>query len=138
MKNAPQTDFNEYRYISTLYRFSSVLAWFRLIEKEQAFLRLQDEHQENISKAIFNFRNALADGKKTEILIARDLCETLDVNTEKWTQKMWEILGIEVDYILHLYEHENNVKQVSELREDKQKALLDAVSYTHLRAHETS
>mgnify|MGYP006244888033 FL=1 len=38
---------------------------------------------------------------------------------------MWEILGIEVDYILHLYEHENNVKQVSELREDKQKALLD-------------
>ena len=80
LKDAPQTDFNEYRYISTIYRFCAVLAWIRVIKKEESFLRIKDEYQVVISKAILKFQNALADGKEVESLITNDLCKIFNFN----------------------------------------------------------
>lgn len=130
LKDAPQTDFNEYRYISTIYRFCAVMAWISVLKKEQSFSQIKDDYQQSISTAIHNFRNALADGKEVEKLIARDLCKTFNFNTYKWTSKTWVALGIEIDHFLHVYRHKNKVIQLTDLNAEQQKKLLDDICNT--------
>ncbi|MGB1205462.1 MAG: hypothetical protein ACPG5B_07450 [Chitinophagales bacterium] len=127
LKDAPQTDFNEYRYISTIYRFCAVLAWVRIVKKEQSFSRIQDDYQKSISKAIYNFQNALADGKEVEALIAKDLCKMFCFNTSKWSEKIWVNIGIEIDNILHTYRHQHMVIQLLDLDIESQNKLLDDI-----------
>lgn len=75
-KNDVTTDFDEYKYISTLYRLGCLLGWIRAIKKEQSFIKFEnDDISRRISKSLSSLENSLADGPHTEEERIRRLVE---------------------------------------------------------------
>ena len=76
-KDAPDIEFYQYNYISTLYRLCAVLGWIRAVRREVASLDVGgDDVNEELENAITNFQDALASnhftsGKQVDYLTTR-------------------------------------------------------------------
>lgn len=70
------TDFDNYKYISTLYRLGALLGWITAIKKEQSYIRASnDGDSKKLLEALNKLEKSLADGPHTEENRARYLCE---------------------------------------------------------------
>lgn len=66
-KDDIKTTFEEYKFISTIYRLSALLGWLRALRSEQSFIRHRKKSvHKKIVTAIADFEEALADGPHVE------------------------------------------------------------------------
>lgn len=68
LRHETNTAFEDYKYVSTLYRFAALLGWIQAIRKEQFSLKpVKEEAYSAITEAIANLEHALADGPHIEL-----------------------------------------------------------------------
>lgn len=61
------SDYSNYKYLSTIYRFMSVFAWLRLAGRELTYYKVSKEkHIIDLNNAIFQFKSSIADGRGSE------------------------------------------------------------------------
>ncbi len=77
----PQTTFNKYKYISTLYRIAALIGWIRAIRREQSYLAQPEMFSGVELHSQFNeFDKALADGPHVEVHIVTNLCRLWSIS----------------------------------------------------------
>ncbi|MCF5869165.1 hypothetical protein Q7I15_05165 [Aeromonas veronii] len=107
------TDFDNYKYISTLYRLGSLLGWITAIKKEQSYIRASnDGDSKKLLEALNKLETSLADGPHTEENRAKYLCNIWNINVQQ--NKLME-LGAEISRIVKHELKANNVQLISDL-----------------------
>jgi len=82
--DAPNTAFNQYKKISTIYRLAALLGWFRAYMKELSYLPVDDDKKMySLEKAIDMVRNVLASGLDVEKQRVEAILRTLGLNIPK-------------------------------------------------------
>lgn len=107
------TDFEDYKYVSTLYRLASLLGWMYAIKKEQSYLKPTNLNSSNeISEALLDIESGLSDGPHVET-------ERLKRITELWglTVPDGEIsnLSVSLERVLKTNLKKYDVKLATEL-----------------------
>ena len=96
-RQAPKNPYNQYRYISTLYRLCVVLGWVRATKKELAGVDLEDARQlQNIDASINAFQQSLFDnqfmeGERVRFLMKKWDLEHLELEDEEKDRMSEEI-----------------------------------------------
>lgn len=77
-------DFNNYKYISSIYRLASLIGWIRALELESSHL-IQDGNskRERIIAVVSDFKKALADGPHAEVDIIQNLGKLWNIHLPK-------------------------------------------------------
>lgn len=78
----PKTKFDNYKYVSTLYRMAALIGWIRAIRREQSYLAQPEMlSRVDLHSRFVEFEMALADGPHVEVHIVEHLCRlwSLDV-----------------------------------------------------------
>lgn len=121
--------FNEYKLISTFYRFCAVLGWIRAYRKEHLYFDFhEDDFSKQVDNAISRFQSHIADGHFIELLRVKKLCKIFwDIDIEeKLEEKELEALGFKVETIIDkfLADIDNSFKYPIDLDETNQVVLL--------------
>lgn len=107
------TDFDNYKYISTLYRFGSLLGWITAIKKEQSYIRASNNgDSKKLLDALNQLESSLADGPHTEEKRAQCLSEIWDI---KIPQNRLMGLGAEISRIVKYELKVSDVQLISDL-----------------------
>lgn len=125
LPEAPETEFNAYKQISTLYRLSAVLGWIRAFRRDRSYLDPADTTPENsIDEAIGELEGALADGPHVE---NQRLDELIRIWASPENVREEDVkkdgLSVAVDNILRRHIAETEVTTALELSGDEKKAL---------------
>ena len=81
MRSDTVTEFENYKYISTLYRLASLLGWVYAIKKEQSYLKpIVKNSINNISSSLQALETALSDGPHVEIERLKRISELWELN----------------------------------------------------------
>lgn len=111
------TDFDNYKYISTLYRLGVLLGWITAIKKEQSYIRASnDDDSKKLLGALNKLEKSLADGPHTEANRARYLCEIWDIAVP---QEKLMVLGSEISRIVKYELKVSEVQLISDLSADR-------------------
>lgn len=101
------TDFDNYKYISTLYRLGALLGWITAIKKEQSYIRASNDGDgKKLLGALNELEKSLADGPHAEENRARYLCEIWSIEVPEGELMA---LGSEISRIV---KHELKVSEV--------------------------
>lgn len=101
------TDFDNYKYISTLYRLGSLLGWIAAIKKEQSYIRASNNgDSQKLLEALKDLEISLADGPHTEKMRAQCLSNIWEI---KVPEESLMRLGSEISRIV---KHELKVSEV--------------------------
>lgn len=80
LKEESRTIYEEYKFISTIYRLGVVLAWIRAYQQELLFLNIKTSQRlESFEEAIQYFQSALADGPHVELIRLEAISNLLDI-----------------------------------------------------------
>ncbi len=119
-----KTIFEEYKYISTLYRLASFLGWVRALRREQSFIHHSNEStHSSLTKALSNIESALADGPHVENERLKRLCELWLL--EGVTKDNQIEVAVGLNTVLKRTLHLNNIDLASELNKEKKKKLCE-------------
>lgn len=111
------TDFEDYKYVSTLYRLASLLGWVYAIKKEQSYLKPTNSVSSNkISEALLSIESGLSDGPHVETERLKRIANLwgLEVSDEV-TPK----LSISLERVIKSNLKKNEVALATELNSDK-------------------
>ncbi len=128
LDSTPKDSFNAYKYISTLYRLTSLLGWIRASKKEISFVEVKRKKFKSIESALNRFENSLADGTHIEVSRVEYLCKELDLNYNCLDESAKKRLGIEIEHIFRKYIFDNQVQLPNKLSDEKQIELLKQIS----------
>ncbi len=132
----PQNDFNEYKYISTLYRFCNFLGWIRASTIELTYIEVANsEEYQKIENVIVSFQSVLADGQDVELAVLEDICRLWKIYTGSISQPVKSKLGFEIEKLIDVHcfaEKKDIVSQIS-----SQEQLKLARNINHLICTET-
>lgn len=94
------SDFYNYKYISTLYRLFSVLAWLRLAGRELTFYRITSGKKiKKLNKSIFNFKSSLADGMDVEMKRVSNVLASTNY-TQQLDEEDLKKIGFKLDNLI--------------------------------------
>ena len=111
------TDFDNYKYVSTLYRLGSLLGWIAAIRKEQSYIRASnDSHSRDLLQALNDLEKSLADGPHTEKMRAKHLTDIWKIQARD-EQLMG--LGSEISRIVKHELKVSNVLLMSDLSAER-------------------
>jgi hypothetical protein len=111
------TDFDNYKYISTLYRLGSLLGWITAIKKEQSYIRASnDGDSRKLLEALSQLEKSLADGPHTEEKRALYLTKIWSIQA---TQERLMDLGSEISRIVKHELKVSDVLLISDLSADR-------------------
>lgn len=107
-----KNEYHRYKYLSTMYRFYSVLGWLTLARRELTFLKVsRKKKMREIDNAISQFKSSLADGQPHKIHRFNNIIkylrdENLELNKEttillcnKIEQLLYEVCNKDKDQI---------------------------------------
>lgn len=128
-----KNEFNEYRYISTIYRLAAMLGWLTIIEKERFDFEPINEYL--IRDIIFRFRDCLANGRTIEVQIVKDLCSLWKIETvlSQCDEAIINKAGIAIDNLrlafpeAYIKENTSLSPTIKELEREVQKEFLHQV-----------
>ncbi len=100
-----QTEFTEYKKLSTIYRLSAVIGWLRALRIELSYIEAIkiSKDSEKIEAGIRNFESSLADGEHIEETIFIELMDQLNINVNSIEKSKKEKFIADIDYIRSLY-----------------------------------
>lgn len=127
--NGNRNDFEEYKYVSTLYRMAALLGWLRALKKEQSIIKHKDKNlHKKLIEAIMKLEKILADGPHVEMEIFNKLCVLW--NVEIVNRQAFELgeVAVCLHTMLKQYVKENNVDYPTELKEPQKLELCNKLS----------
>lgn len=125
--DSPNSDFYNYKSMSTNYRLCSLLGWIYAYKLEESHLQAPSkELNKAINKHIETFRTSLADGQGVEMEVARKIAQLLQIEEEK--TGLLERFSVQID---HLVQEAITPKQrllLSECCDEEQEKFLTSLS----------
>ncbi|MBT4711252.1 MAG: hypothetical protein HOB82_06965 [Alphaproteobacteria bacterium] len=122
------TPFDKYKYDSTLFRISVLIAWLRAYARELTFFSLSDSDKlVDLKGAIRAFEAALADGAHVETQRVQAVAAHWDLTVPENGEELPSI-AVAVDQILSTFLHRNNARVATELAPEKQTQLCKSVA----------
>jgi len=116
LKDAPQTEFYKYKYISTIYRLCSVIGWIRAVKLESINIVMPTiELNRTLEDSINEFNKSLADGQHIELAVIKNVCNTWDLDISKLSEKQLKDLGCELDDIMQEFFYNYKKELASDL-----------------------
>lgn len=76
----PRTNFEEYKYNSTLYRICETVGWLRAYRLELNYFPIDARELKSVTGAIESFESALSEGAHVELERARRVCKALGIS----------------------------------------------------------
>jgi hypothetical protein len=120
---APKSDYNDYKFWSTLYRLASTLGWIRAYRRERSYLDIADASSpDNLESYIRRFEATLADGPHIEDKRLREFIRhgtNKEAQTPRNPEKNLERdLAIKVENVLksHLGDSKTSAHELSEVK----------------------
>lgn len=124
------TQFDRYKYESTLYRLAAMIAWLRAYRRELTFFSLSDADKlSSLRDSINSFEKALSDGDKVEVQRVRSISELWDIPLPSDKSEL-SAVGVAVEQVLKSELHANNADLASSLNEGVQMRLCRSVADT--------
>jgi hypothetical protein len=118
-----ENPFNRYKYISTLYRLSAVIAWIRCYKKEQANLAFRNHPKlRKLETEIRNFSKTLADGHEIESRMIQTALNTIAPDC-RTSNKQLNAHAYEFRSMCQNFLLDNSLKKFSELRPERKEVL---------------
>lgn len=128
LDSTPKDSFNAYKYISTLYRLTSLLGWIIASKKEISFIEVKRKKFKSIENALNNFEKSLADGAHIETSRVEYLCKEWSLNYNNLADSVKKKLGIDIEHIFRKFIFDNHVQLPNKLSDEKQIELLKLIS----------
>lgn len=98
LESAPKNDFNEYKFISTLYRFCSLIGWIRASKVELSIIEVdKSEDFKRIENALDQFEKSLADGQHVEQSVLEQVSLIFNLNIRQIGDRQRKKIAIEVE-----------------------------------------
>jgi len=95
------SDYSNYKYLSTIYRFMSVFAWLRLAGRELTYYKVSNEkHMVDLNSAIYRFKSSVADGRGSELERLKNILLYFDYDISDVESTVLERIGSRVDNYL--------------------------------------
>ncbi|GAB5554843.1 MAG: hypothetical protein Sapg2KO_44340 [Saprospiraceae bacterium] len=131
-KDAPESEYYKYHYISTIYRMNSVLGWIRAIRREISKMEVgKASHNQELEKAIKDFQTSLASnvflhGQQVDYLINRwEL--TIPTETKDLTTEDKNKLELDIEVVVSTFMKELSPQRPWEIEREKKLELLKQV-----------
>jgi len=131
-KDAPQTEYYKYHYISTLYRMSAVLGWVQAIRREMSKMEVGNTFQNQaLEQSIKDFQTSLASnffllGQQVDYLLGRWGLKTTEIALQLGVKEKNKLeRDIEVLTSTFMKDHEG--KQVWEITKEEKIQLLTKI-----------
>jgi len=128
LDTSAKTVFNEYKYISTLYRLCSLMGWLRASDIELSHVEVKNTKQyAKLRDARVAFEKALADGQHIERNVLEDMCEIANLDISSLDEKKTILLSVEVENIIEDYCFSLQVTSASRLKTEEKPILVQKV-----------
>lgn len=128
LSSTPKNEYNNYKYISTVYRLCVVLGWIRAIRLELSYVQVQNtEDFKKVEEALENFELSLADGSHVEISRAEHLCKIWELKWNSLSENQKKELGSEIELLFDSYCFESSCDLPKDLTEQNQLELCKEV-----------
>lgn len=129
LESAPKNTFNEYKYISTMYRFCTLLGWIRASKLELSILEVtKDKDYQKIQNSIETFEKSLADGHHVEDSVLEQIIKELSINFSKVSGNSKRKIAVEVENLVHHFCYVGNSDTPEKLTSERQHELAFQVS----------
>lgn len=137
LSSQEQTEFTEYKRLSTIYRLSAVIGWLRALRIELSYLEgvKNSKDSDKIETGIRNFESSLADGDHIEEIIFRELMEDLGINSKSIESSKRNKFIAEIDHIRSLYLQTKNRYKIRKDIKNKIVAGLKKAGISNLNAN---
>lgn len=125
----PKNDYNEYKYLSTVYRICVLLGWIRAIKIELSHIKVKNTKEFNkIEDALCQFEKSLADGEHIELSRLEQLCRIWHLDYPKVSDKTKKYLGTQIEILIDTATYNEKVDVPTDLNEILQFKLTRKVS----------
>lgn len=128
LDETPKNNYNEYKYLSTLYRLCTLLGWIRAIKIELSYIEVKNTKEfEKIDAALNNFEKSLADGEHIELSRLEHLCEiwNLDFKNISVTDKKY--LGTEIENLIDKATFKESIETPKDLDNSSKKIVARSI-----------
>ncbi len=122
----PRTNFEEYKYNSTLYRICEMVGWLRAYRLEINYFPINARELKSVTDAIEFFESTLSEGAHVELERARRVCKTLGIS--ELNERELEAKALDVERTLKRALQLEGVDLATELRGRRRKALCTEVA----------
>lgn len=128
-KTAQINEFQEYHYISTLYRLCAVLGWVRAVNRELAGVELTDnETYRGLKATLKDFSHALTNKEYIESGRLEYLGRKWNLDLSTITDDKMKVLDYELNNLIWAKLIEENVPYVKDLNTEEQDKLLSSLA----------
>ncbi len=122
------TNYDNYKKLSTLYRLGCIIAWIRAYKRELFYFELHSPKKlENLNTAISKFESALADGPHIEIQRLKNITKLWDIKLPE-DDNITTPLGIKVEQLVKAKIESADFALSSKLSENEQIELCKELS----------
>jgi len=130
LASSPKNTFNNYQYLSTIYRLCSLIGWIRASKLEWSYYEINssDYGYKNIEEVTFAFEKCLSSGEDIELLRVERLAAIWNIDITPMGKTQKKKLGIEIDDLIHQYVFTHKVKLASELPTLNQTQLMTQIN----------
>lgn len=129
LATTPKNVYNEYKYISTLYRLCVLLGWIRAIKIELSHIEVKNTKEfDKIEKSLFEFEKSLADGDHIELSRLEHLCKLWLIDYASVPQNIKKYLGTQVEILIDVATFGENIETPDRLRSRSKTKLIKEVA----------
>lgn len=126
--NAPSNSFNNYKYLSTIYRLIAVISWIRAIEKEISYIKFKSKTQNiKIKNALKELRIALSEGDHIELDRFMHVCRHFNIPVDEIDSGKQKKIGLELERIVWKTLYKENKEKPTNLDDYSKKQLVKEI-----------
>jgi len=113
---APQNEFYNYKYKSSVFRLCVLLGWIRAYRLQEALLSFRDKQTRyTLSQAMDAVGSALADGQEIEMYVTKAICSILGIDSDAVPKDALMKFSVQIDELVQKYTMDSDVNSISEL-----------------------
>ncbi|KFF22919.1 hypothetical protein [Chryseobacterium sp. JM1] len=126
----PKNFYNNYKYVSSVYRILALIGWIRASKIELSHIEVDttDDYQQ-LEKAITGFEKSLADGEHIEQSILENLAKHWNLKIDKLQSEQRNKLGVDIEKAIDELCFKENVEIALNLSDEGKKCLAKEVCH---------
>jgi hypothetical protein len=128
LHSAPKTPFNDYKYISTVYRYCCLMGWLRAAFIEYSNLQVKNTKQYKlVTNAISHVEKSMADGQHVEEKVLNKICKIADLDISGLTPNKKAVLASKLEDSIMAFSFDNNATSAFSLSDEKKPLLVKKI-----------
>ncbi len=129
LSTTPKNVYNQYKYLSTIYRLCVLLGWIRAIKIELSHIEVKNTKEfHKIEESLFDFERSLADGDHIELLRLENLCKIWQIDYPNIPDKTKKYLGTQVEILIDTATFSEKIETPDKLKNPSKLKLATFVS----------